>query len=115
MCSNKYQLFICKKEEIYHKENKIKKVVLISRIGFFERCAEFLENYKKEEQQDIIIIKKLFAISYIRVYLKIFVDKIDNNKAEIIEIINKINGKENSKFREMMQIYVFKIILIKKI
>ena len=29
---------------------------------------------------------------------------------EIIEIINKINGKENSKFREMMQIYVFKII-----
>ena len=35
------------KEEIYHKENKIKKVVLISRIGFY---AEFLENYKKEEQ-----------------------------------------------------------------
>ena len=66
------------KEEIYHKENKIKKVVLISRIGF---CAEFLENYKKEEQKDILIIKKLFAISYIRVYLKIFVDKIDNNKA----------------------------------
>ena len=29
---------------------------------------------------------------------------------EIIEIINKINRKENSKFREMMQIYVFKII-----
>ena len=50
------------KEEIYHKENKIKKVVLISRIGFY---AEFLENYKKEEQQDIFIIKKLFAISYI--------------------------------------------------
>jgi hypothetical protein len=115
-----------------------KKNIIHDLRSYLERCIELLEkiykdniiggiskekekDQKKEEEdeQEIksksnINLKKLFALSFIRVYLKIFIDWISKDKLannqEIEEIITIINGKENNPFRDIMQYFVYKII-----
>ena len=115
-----------------------KKNILYDLRSYLEHCIELLEkiykdniiggnskekekDQKKEEEdeQEIklksnINLKKLFALSFIRVYLKIFIDWINKDKLadnqEIEEIITIINGKENNPFRDIMQYFVYKII-----
>ena len=107
-----------------------KKNIVYDLKSYFERCYELLEKLykdsliqKKEKEyfgsDEIrsnanLNLKKLFDLSFIRVYLKIFIDWIDKDKLtksnEIKEIIKIINGEENNPFREMMQCFAYKIL-----
>ena len=106
------------------KKKKEKQInILLYLKDFFEKCAIFLESTenqenKKKSKNDLeksnINLKKFFSISFIRVYLKIFIDWIDKRLItkgiEIDEIIQIINGKENNKFRDMIRYYIYKLV-----
>ena len=102
------------------KENQMN--ILINIKTFFENCIMLLENsYKdpelkfEEERENLNInLKKLFALSFIRVYLKVFIDWISRDEFtksnDIEEIISIVNGEENSKFRDVLRYFIYKII-----
>ena len=83
---------------------KNRKNILIYLKSYFEKCLKILEiPLFKIKQEKIKVLSnnnliKLFSISFIRVYLKVFIDWINNNKLtksiEIEEIIKAINGKK---------------------
>ena len=96
--------------------------ILINIKTFFENCIKLLENsYKdpelklEEERNNLNInLRKIFAISFIRVYLKVFIDWISRDEmtknSDIEEIISIVNGEENSKFRDILIYFIYKII-----
>ena len=102
------------------KENQMN--ILINIKTFFENCIKLLENsYKdpelklEEERNNLNInLRKIFAISFIRVYLKVFIDWISRDEmtknSDIEEIISIVNGEENSKFRDILIYFIYKII-----
>ena len=83
---------------------KNRKNILIYLKSYFEKCLQILEiPLFKIKQEKIKVLSnnnliKLFSISFIRVYLKEFIDWINKNKLtksiEIEEIIKAINGKK---------------------
>ena len=117
-----------KKNDEAKPENK--KNIVFHLKSYFERCCELLEKLfkdsltnKKEEEgyhdpeetriNSNLNLKKLFSLSFIRVYLKTFIDWIDKDKlknSEIDEIIENINGKENNSYRDMLQCFIYKIL-----
>lgn len=55
----------------------------------------------------------MFTLSFTRVYIKIFIDfikKREIKEKEIKEIISVIKGKQNNVFRDMLNIFIYKII-----
>ncbi len=101
------------------KENK--KNILFDLKSFFGNCIEILEKIFKDpklENEDDkvktnICLKKIFALSSTRVYLKTFIDWIDKNQfkpTEIDEIIDVINGKETNEFRDVIRYFIYKIV-----
>ena len=95
--------------------------IISSLKDFFEKCVVFLENlfkskFKKEEdeKESNNNIKTYFALAFVRVYTKEFINFIENNKhkksSEIEQIIKIINGSENNRFREMLRYFIYKII-----
>ena len=125
------------------KKEENKKNIIYDLRTYFERCIELLEklyndsigSQNKDEVSEIIKeleqaekkdkegiksninLKKLFSISFVRVYLKIFIDWINkdlltnsNNIEEIIKIINGTDEKVNKEFRDMIITYVYKIL-----
>ena len=99
-----------------------KQNILIYLDSFLNNCLDFLEklykdpNLKNKENQ--VNLRKVFALSFTRVYLKIFVDWIDEGKfskySDINEIINIIKGNEENKFRNMLAYFICKILYNKK-
>ena len=101
-----------------------KQNIMIYLKQFLNNCMNLLEKlYKdpelkkesyKEEFNININLKKLFALSFIRVYLKQFIDWIDKNNfsksSEIKEIIDILNGEEDNKFRDMPMYFICKIL-----
>ena len=99
-----------------------KQNILIYLKSFLNNCMNFLkklykdpelknESYKEEIN---INLRKLFTLSFTRVYLKIFIDWIDKNKfsksSEIKEIIDVINGEEDNSFRNMPMYFICKTL-----
>ena len=97
-------------KEKYEKEN----YMLLDLQLYFGKYNKFLEiSYKNSEITGNILLKKLFLLAFQRVYLKTFLEYIDNNflqSNEIDEIIKEINGEKQNKFRDMLSYYVYKII-----
>ena len=105
-------------------KNLQKQNILIYLKHFLNNCMNFLETiYKdpelkkelyKEEMNLNINLKKLFALSFIRVYLKHFIDMIDKNNfsksSEIKEIIEVLNGEQDNKFRDMPMYFICKLL-----
>ena len=100
-----------------------KQNILIYLKSFLNNCLSFLEKlykYPPESNGELYYqefnfnLRKLFALSFTRVYLKIFIDWIDKNKftksSEIKEIIDVIKGEENNKFRNMLLYFICKIL-----
>ena len=99
-----------------------KQNILIYLKSFLNNCMNFLEKlykdpelkYESYKEEINLNLRKLFALSFIRVYLKVFIDWIDKEKftksSEIQEIIDVINGEENNKFRNMPIYYICKIL-----
>jgi len=82
----------------------------------FKKCLQILEDiYEKDDGQEIINenICKLYAISYIKIYLNKLIYLIyykDKEIKDIQDIINIIKGNEASnKLRKIIKIYVFKL------
>ena len=83
---------------------KNRKNIFIYLKSYFEKCLKIIEiPFIKIKQEKFKVLSnnnliKLFSISFIRVYLKVFIDWINNNKLtksiEIEEIIKAINGKK---------------------
>ena len=75
---------------------------------------ELKKELYKEEMNLNINLKKLFALSFIRVYLKLFIDMIDKNNfsksSEIKEIIDVLNGEQDNKFRDMPMYFMCKLL-----
>ena len=104
------------------KENKIEENILIYLKSFFENCLLLLESLykdpelKNENQAEVksnLNLKKIFALSFTRVYLKIFIDWIDKQNIsddDITKIIKTINGEEINPFRDMLSYFIYKII-----
>ena len=107
---------------IYDKDiNKDNQNILLYLKDFLNNCLIFLEDlykFKKypEYYKDEINInlRKLFTLSFTRVYLKIFIDWINKDKFkssnEIKQIIDVINGEEDNKFRDMLMYFICKIL-----
>ena len=103
------------------KEKKIENILIYLK-SFFEYCLLLLESLykdpelKKENQAEVksnLNLKKIFALSFTRVYLKLFIDWIDKQNIsdnDITEIIKTINGKEVNPFRDMLSYFIYKII-----
>ena len=104
-------------------KEKYKINIIIYLKSFFEKCVLLLETIYKDQEikneknkiKQNINIKKLFMISFIKVYLRTFIDWINKKQltknSEIEEIIKAINGKErNNKFRDIIRCYIYKII-----
>ena len=99
---------------------KNRKNILIYLKSYFEKCLQILEiPLFKIKQEKIKVLSnnnliKLFSISFIRVYLKVFIDWINKNKLtksiEIEEIIKAINGKKDNNFRDIIKCFIYKII-----
>ena len=98
------------------------KNILVDLKSFLDKCCKFLEklhkdpklkNEKDEEEKINTYIKRTFSLSFIRVYLKTFIDWIGKGELkenEIGEIIENINGKESNEFRDMLRYFIYKII-----
>ena len=105
-----------------HEKKENQSNILYNSKSFLENCTEFLEKLFKdpelndEDDEKMRVnknLKKLFSISFTRIYLKLFIEWIHNKnitKNEIKEIIDVINGKDNNKFREMLMYFILKIL-----
>ena len=75
-----------------------------------------LKNEEDKENNSNVNLRKIFALSFTRVYLKIFIDWINKTKItksiEIRVIIDVINGKENNKCRVLPLYFICKILPI---
>ena len=103
-------------------KEKNQKNIMVYLKSFLNNCMNFLEKlYKDPELKDEedkekmnINLKKIFAISFTRVYLKIFIDWIKNDKfkntSDIKDIIKDINGEEFNKFRNIPIFYIYKLL-----
>ena len=99
---------------------KNRKNILIYLKSYFEKCLKIIEiSFINIKQEKIKVLSnnnliKLFSISFIRVYLKVFIDWINKNKLtksiEIEEIIKAINGKKDNNFRDIIKCFIYKII-----
>ena len=100
-----------------------KKNIVYDLKSYFELCCEKVEKiYKTSLNNDSdkirsnvnVNLKKLFALSFIKVYLKVFIDWIIKDKLtkdkEIKEIIEIINGQEKNPFRDIVQCFVYKVL-----
>ena len=90
------------KNEDQKKEEELKKEP--------ETTPEDKEEVKLKSNNNL---KKLFAVAFVRIYLKEYIDWIDKNQlksSEIEEIIKIINGKGINPFREMILYYLYKIL-----
>ena len=120
-----YILNLINEDENNNKNEKNKKECIVYSLkSFFERCIELLDNLykdkfeqstKKEDdkEESNINLQKFFALSFIRIYLKIFIDWVNNNKlknSEIEDIIKIINGDKINPFREMVRYFIYKIL-----
>ena len=101
------------------KEEKNRKNIIYDLKFFFEKCSKYLENLyedpelKNETEDENKLnkhIKKVFSVSFIRVYLKIFIDKIEElEKDQIKEIIKVINERKPA-LRDILSFFIYKII-----
>ena len=120
-----YILNLINEDENNNKNEKNRKECIVYSLkSFFERCIELLDNLykdkfeqspKKEDdkEESNINLQKFFALAFIRIYLKIFIDWVNNNKlknSEIEDIIKIINGDKNNPFREMVRYFIYKIL-----
>ena len=100
-----------KEIESHKKENKIN--ILIYLKSFFENCLNILE-YSNNVK---INLKQIFSISFIRIYLHLYIDYIDQKKfkkdRELGEIIEIINNMENNEFKNTIIYFICKIIFNK--
>ena len=99
-----------------------KQNILIYLKSFLNNCLNFLEKlYKdpelkneRDEEKINLNLRKIFALSFTRIYLKIFVNWIDKGKfsksGEINEIIEVINGEKENNFRDMIVYFICKIL-----
>jgi hypothetical protein len=120
-----YILNLINEDENNNKNEKNKKECIVYSLkSFFERCIELLDKFykdkfeqstKKEDdkEESNINLQKFFALAFIRIYLKIFIDWVNNNKlknSEIEDIIKIINGDKINPFREMVRYFIYKIL-----
>ena len=72
------------------------------------------EDNEDNKSKSNINLNKLYSLAFIRVYLKVFIDRINKNiltkSSEIEEIIIIINGKETNPFRDMIRYFIYKIL-----
>ena len=108
-------------EKKYDKQNET--LILFDKsLDIFKQCANLLEfiynskyDNKKEEKIGNELLCQLYCIAYIKMYLFKLVHYIDNHLynqliGDIEPIIRAIKGNsDNSKVRQMIKIYVFKI------
>ena len=99
-----------------------KQNILIYLKSFLNNCLKFLEKlYKdpelkneRDEEKININLRKIFVLSFTRIYLKIFINWIDKGKfsksGEINEIIEVINGEKENNFRDMIVYFICKIL-----
>ena len=100
----------------YYQSNCEANIIFDLSFNIFRECIQILDNIyepkdKKIENENLC---KLYAISYIKIYLSKVVffayNNIQNIKS-IHEIINEIKGSNtNSKFRNVIKIYLFKLL-----
>ena len=109
--------------ELYYqsKENKKKNETLIIHnlsLEVFKKCISFLDEFlDNEDKKDDITtnydLGKLYAISYIKIYLNkfsTFIYEKDQYVEKIDDITKIIKGEnENDKFRKVLKIYIFKV------
>ena len=114
-----YILNLINEDENINNENNKKECCVYYLKSFFERCIELLENLykdqlkKEDDKESNINLQKFFALAFIRVYLRIFIDWVNNNKlknSETEEIIKIINGDKNNPFRDMVRYFIYKIL-----
>jgi len=111
------------KFELYYKSiknNKKNETLIIHNLSLeiFKQCISFLDEFLNNEYEKNYILKnnnlgKLYAISYIKIYLNKFSTFIYEKEQfieKIDDIIKVINGtRENDKFKRVLKIYFFKI------
>ena len=105
-----YILNLINEEENNNKNEKNKKECIV-----YSLKSLFEQSTKKEDdkEESNINLQKFFALSFIRIYLKIFIDWVNNNKlknSEIEDIIKTINGDKINPFREMVRYFIYKIL-----
>ena len=106
----------------FEKYKKAKgKNILIHLKSFFEKCTSFLEslfkglkNEKIKLEAKNINLKKAFSIAFVRIYIRLLIDYLEQERftkrKEIIEIIESINGNEINEFRDILNYFIYNII-----
>ena len=82
-------------------------------LTIFRDCIEYLESICEKNDNKAINkkMKKLFCLAFIRVYIYRFIYiKKDSKQIKDEEIIKCINGKNDSKLRNMLRLYLYKVI-----
>ena len=84
-------------------------------LDVFKECIEYLESFVNNEQKEgNINLYKLYAISYIKIYLSkliyyVYDEALQQEIPSIKEIVDVINGGGESKFRSVIKIYILKL------
>ena len=91
-------------------------IVFNSSLEIFKECVDYLDslinNFGQNDEKKNYNLYKLYAISYIKIYiskLAHFVYEKEQYIPNIKEIIDIIKGGADNKFRTVLKIYVFKL------
>ena len=94
-------------------------IIFNSSLEIFKECVDYLDslinNFGQNDEKKNYNLYKLYAISYIKIYiskLAHFVYEKEQYIPNIKEIIDIIKGGADNKFRTVLKIYVFKCFII---
>ena len=83
-------------------------------LSIFEECIKYLDSLleKGDSKSKNKKMKKLFCLVYIKVFIYIFIHilKEDHTGFDEKKIISAINGEKGTKLREMIKLYLYKVV-----
>ena len=103
-----------KKFNTFYKKKRAIHLINDEPLSIFEDCIKYLESslIKEDSKSKYKKMKKLFCLAYIRVFIYKFIHilKEDHTGFDEKKIISAINGEKGTKLREMIKLYLYKVV-----